>query len=120
MYYNPAKTIGGMFEADSFCLVAWLYSALMNLSGLSLFWWLDVQPGFELLADFVLIIWVGLTIWGLTWMKVWMSKPTFNSGKCFGIQEGIAKNSIFHSMLNVSDCSVRRVSAARYRALTLG
>ena len=92
MYYNPAKTVGGMFEADSFCLVAWLYSALMSLSGLSLFWWLDVQPGFELLADFVLITWVGLTIWGLTWMKVWMAKPTFNSGKCCGIQEGITKN----------------------------
>ncbi|KAG8214184.1 hypothetical protein J3R82DRAFT_10973 [Butyriboletus roseoflavus] len=79
VYYNPAKTIGGMFEADSFCMVAWLYSALMSLSGLSLFWWLDVKPGLELLADFVLIIWVGLTIWGLTWMKVWMAKPTFNS-----------------------------------------
>ncbi|KAF8550630.1 hypothetical protein OG21DRAFT_1478462 [Imleria badia] len=79
VYYNPAKTIGGMFEADSYCLVAWLYSALMSLSGLSLFWWLDLKPGFELVADFELIIWVGLTIWGLTWMKVWMSKPTFNS-----------------------------------------
>ena len=69
-----------MFEADSFCMLAWLYSALMSLSGLHLFWWLDLKPGWELLADFVLIIWVGLTIWGLTWMKVWMAKPTFNSG----------------------------------------
>ncbi|KAG9316913.1 Fusaric acid resistance protein-like-domain-containing protein [Chiua virens] len=79
VYYNPAKTIGGMFEADSYCLVAWLYSALMSLSGLALFWWLDVKPGFEILADCLLIVWMGLTIWGLTWMKVWMAKPTFNS-----------------------------------------
>ena len=88
MYYNPAKTIGGMFEADSFCLVASLYSALMSLSGLSLFLWLGARPGFELLAEYILIAWVGLTIWGLTWMKVWMAKPSFNSGKSFGTREG--------------------------------
>ena len=64
MYYNPEKTIGGMFEADLYCLVAWLYSALMSLSGLSLFWWLDVKPGLALVTDFELILWVGLTIWG--------------------------------------------------------
>ncbi|KAF8134358.1 Fusaric acid resistance protein-like-domain-containing protein [Boletus edulis] len=92
VYYNPAKTIGGMFEANSFCLVAWLYSALMSLSGLSLFWLLEGEPGLELLAVFELIIWVGLTIWGLTWMKVWMAKPTFNSGKSFGTRGESLKN----------------------------
>ncbi|KIJ60068.1 hypothetical protein HYDPIDRAFT_99557 [Hydnomerulius pinastri MD-312] len=79
VYYNPAKTIGGMIEADSFCSIAWLYSAFVCLSGMSLFWWLDVRPGFALVADFVPILWVGLSMWGLSWMKVWMSKPTFNS-----------------------------------------
>lgn len=85
VYYNPAKTIGGMFEADSYCLVAGLYSAFMSYSGLSLFWWLYVK-GLDAVADYQLIMWVGLTIWGLTWMKVWMSKPNFNSGKSFRIQ----------------------------------
>ncbi|KAF9227087.1 hypothetical protein BS17DRAFT_861039 [Gyrodon lividus] len=80
VYYNPAKTIGGMFEADSFCTIAWLYSAIVCLGSMSLFWWLDVKPGWDTLADFVPIICVGLSIWGLSWMKVWMSKPTFNSG----------------------------------------
>ncbi|KIJ18476.1 hypothetical protein PAXINDRAFT_167078 [Paxillus involutus ATCC 200175] len=84
VYYNPAKTIGGMFEADSFCLIVWLYSAIVCLSGMSLFWWLDVKPGWEMLADFVPIIWVGLSVWGLSWMKVWMSKPTFNSACSMG------------------------------------
>ncbi|KAL4073766.1 Fusaric acid resistance protein-like-domain-containing protein [Scleroderma citrinum] len=80
VYYNPAKTIGGMVEADAFCFVAWLYSAFVCLTGMSLFWWLDDQPGWDEIEDFVPILWVGLSIWGLSWMKVWMSKPTFNSG----------------------------------------
>ncbi|KAF9237441.1 Fusaric acid resistance protein-like-domain-containing protein [Melanogaster broomeanus] len=79
VYYNPAKTIGGMFEADSFCTIAWLYSAVVCLTGMSLFWWLDVKPGWVMLADFVPIVWVGLSVWGLSWMKLWFSKPTFNS-----------------------------------------
>lgn len=79
VYYNPAKSIGGMVEADTFCFIAWLYTALVCLTGMSLFWWLDVQPGWEVVADFVPILWVGFSMWGLSWMKVWMSKPTFNS-----------------------------------------
>ena len=102
-----------MFEADSYCLVAWLYSALMSLSGLSLFWWLDVKPGLALVADFELILWVGLTIWGLTWMKVWMSKPTFNSGKCFRVQSGTANHKWICSVFHVGDCVVHRVSPTR-------
>ncbi|KAI6037545.1 Fusaric acid resistance protein-like-domain-containing protein [Pisolithus marmoratus] len=79
VYYNPAKSIGGMVEADTFCFIAWLYSAFVCLTGMSLFWWLDVQPEWEIVADFVPILWVGCSMWGLSWMKVWMSKPTFNS-----------------------------------------
>lgn len=79
VYYNPAKTIGGMIEADTFCFIGWLYSAFVCLSGMSLFWWLDVQPGWDGVADCIPILWVGLSMWGLSWMKVWMEKPTFNS-----------------------------------------
>lgn len=79
VYYNPAKSIGGMVEADTFCFIAWVYSAFVCLTGMSLFWWLDVQPGWEVVADSVPILWVGFSMWGLSWMKVWMSKPTFNS-----------------------------------------
>ncbi|KAI6002886.1 Fusaric acid resistance protein-like-domain-containing protein [Pisolithus albus] len=86
VYYNPAKSIGGMVEADTFCFIAWVYSAFVCLTGMSLFWWLDVQPGWEVVADSVPILWVGFSMWGLSWMKVWMSKPTFNSGSI--VKEG--------------------------------
>ncbi|KAG6336645.1 hypothetical protein ID866_2452 [Astraeus odoratus] len=78
VYYNPAKTIGGMLEADTFCFIAWLYSAFVCLTGMSLFWWFDSQ-GWKGVEDLVPILWVGFSMWGLSWMKVWMSKPTFNS-----------------------------------------
>lgn len=105
-----------MFEADSYCLVLWLYSTIMSLSGLALFWWLDVQPGLQILADSVLAVWVGVTIWGLTWMKVWMAKPTFNSGKSFFLrtENDFAKDRCLNSLLNVVYCLVHRVSITLY------
>lgn len=80
VYYNPAKTIGGMMEADSYCSIAFLYAAFVCLGSMSMFWSLEVLPGWEWLGDALVILWVGISMWGLTWMKVWMAKPTFNSG----------------------------------------
>ncbi|KAG2365373.1 hypothetical protein BDR07DRAFT_1398873 [Suillus spraguei] len=80
VYYNPAKTMGGMMEADSYCSIAFLYAAFVCLGSMSMFWYLEVRPGWEWLGDALVILWVGVSMWGLTWMKVWMAKPTFNSG----------------------------------------
>ncbi|KAG2074050.1 hypothetical protein BDR04DRAFT_1134000 [Suillus decipiens] len=79
VYYNPAKTMGGMMEADSYCSIAFLYAAFVCLGSMSMFWYLEVRPGWEWLGDALVILWVGVSMWGLTWMKVWMAKPTFNS-----------------------------------------
>ncbi|KAG2135853.1 Fusaric acid resistance protein-like-domain-containing protein [Suillus clintonianus] len=78
VYYNPAKTMGGMIEADSYCSIAFLYAAFVCLGSMSMFWSLEVQ-GWLGLGDALVILWIGLSMWGLTWMKVWMAKPTFNS-----------------------------------------
>ncbi|KAG0696971.1 Fusaric acid resistance protein-like-domain-containing protein [Suillus ampliporus] len=79
IYYNPAKTMGGMTEADSYCSFGILYSAFICLGSMSMYWSLEVIPGWEWLADTLVILWVGIGMWGITWMKVWMAKPTFNS-----------------------------------------
>ncbi|EGO00416.1 hypothetical protein SERLA73DRAFT_52646 [Serpula lacrymans var. lacrymans S7.3] len=79
VYYNPAKTMGGMAEADMYCFMALLYSAFVCLGSMSMFWWLEVKPGWEWLADVLVILWVGLSMSGVAWMKVWMAKPTFNT-----------------------------------------
>ncbi|KAG1889875.1 Fusaric acid resistance protein-like-domain-containing protein [Suillus subluteus] len=79
IYYNPAKTIGGMMEADSYCSIAFLYAAFVCLGSMSMFWSLEVRPGWEWLGDALVILWVGVSMWGLTWIRAWMDKPTFNS-----------------------------------------
>ncbi|KAJ3749643.1 Fusaric acid resistance protein-like-domain-containing protein [Lentinula detonsa] len=79
VYFNPAKTMGGMIEADFFCIFGILYSAFICLSSMTLFWWLDVQPGWEWLADALAILWVGVGMSFLAWMKVYMANPQFNT-----------------------------------------
>ncbi|KAG1760149.1 hypothetical protein EDD22DRAFT_848748 [Suillus occidentalis] len=69
VYCNPAEAMGGILEADSYCLIAFLYVAF----------YLKVRPGWEWLGDALAILWVGVSMWGLTWMRAWMNNPTFNS-----------------------------------------
>ncbi|KAF5374581.1 hypothetical protein D9757_010158 [Collybiopsis confluens] len=79
VYFNPAKSMGGMIEADFFCLFGILYSAFICLSSMTVFWWLDVQPGWEWLADALAVVWVGVGMSFLAWMKVYMANPQFNT-----------------------------------------
>jgi hypothetical protein len=81
VYYAPAKTMGGMIEADIFCAFGLLYAAFVALASMSLYWWLELSPGFEWLGDVIAIIWVGLSMSGIAWSKVWMANPSFNTGK---------------------------------------
>ncbi|KAG7098252.1 hypothetical protein E1B28_000214 [Marasmius oreades] len=79
VYFNPAKTMGGMLEADIFCVFGLFYSAFVALTSMSMFWWLDVQPGLEWLADVIAIVWVGVSMSILAWLKLWMANPQFGT-----------------------------------------
>ena len=81
VYYNPARTMGAMFEANLYCVYGVAWSAFVGLGSMYMFWWIDVQPGWEWLADTTVVIWIGLGMTSVAWMKVWMAKPTFNTGK---------------------------------------
>lgn len=81
MYFNPAKTMGGMVEADLYCFMGLMYSAFVCLSSMTMFWWLETKPGWEWLADFLVIVWIGVSMSVVAWMKVWMASPSFNTGK---------------------------------------
>jgi len=72
VYFNPAKTVGAMLEADLFCLLGLLYAGIVCLVSMSMFWWLEVKPGWELTADVVALVWIGMSIGVMAWMKVWM------------------------------------------------
>lgn len=72
VYFNPAKTVGAMLEGDLFCLLGLLYAAVVCFVSMSMFWWLEVKPGWEWMADVVALVWIGLSIGLMAWMKVWM------------------------------------------------
>ena len=72
MYFNPAKSVGAMLEADLFCVFGLLYSAAVCLASTLIFRWLDLKPGWDGVGDFLVIAWIGVTMSGLAWMKVWM------------------------------------------------
>ncbi len=61
-----------MIEADTFCIFGLFYAAFVSLATMSLFWWLEVKPGWEWLADTFVILWVGVSMSILAWLKVWM------------------------------------------------
>ncbi|KAG5735641.1 hypothetical protein E4T56_gene6971 [Termitomyces sp. T112] len=79
VYYNPAKTKGGMIEANIFCLMGLFYAALMCISSMKTLRWLELSPGWERLGNFVAIIWIGVSMSILSWFKVWMANPSFNT-----------------------------------------
>ncbi|KAF8143351.1 hypothetical protein K438DRAFT_1876211 [Mycena galopus ATCC 62051] len=79
VYFNPAKTMGGMVEADMYCFVGLVYSAFVCLSSMTMFWWLETKPGWEWLADILVIAWIGVSMSIVAWMKVWMASPSFNT-----------------------------------------
>ncbi|KAK7001339.1 ArAE-2 domain-containing protein [Favolaschia claudopus] len=79
VYFNPAKTMGAMVEADLYCFMGLVYSAFVCLSSMSMFWWLERKPGWEWLADFLVIAWIGVGMSVVAWMKVYMASPSFNT-----------------------------------------
>jgi len=67
-------------EADVYCLVAALYSAAVCLLSMGLFWFFENQ-GYELAADTMVFLCLGLGMSFVAWMKLRMAKPSFNTGK---------------------------------------
>lgn len=61
-----------MFEADLFFCFGIFYSALVSVLSMSVYWALELTPGWEWLGDILVISWVGLGMSFLAWMKVWM------------------------------------------------
>ena len=59
-------------EADLFCLLGLLYAAVVCLASMSMFWWLEVKPGWEWMADIVALVWIAVSVGVMAWMKVWM------------------------------------------------
>ncbi|KAF5337644.1 hypothetical protein D9758_013030 [Tetrapyrgos nigripes] len=105
VYFNPAKTMGGMVEADVFCMFGLFYAAAVCLSCMSVFWWLEGMPGYEWVGDIFAVVWVGLAMSLLAWLKVWMANPQFNTAcsmMAIILFVVLIKEGGFHTLLSVS------------------
>lgn len=81
VYYNPAMTMGGMLEADRYCLLGAVYSSIVCLVSMGLFWLLEDQPGLEFWADTSVFFTVGIAMTLVAWAKLRMERPSFNAGE---------------------------------------
>ncbi|KAK7448857.1 hypothetical protein VKT23_013587 [Stygiomarasmius scandens] len=107
VYFNPAKTMGAMVEANVFCLFGLFYASFVCLSCMSVFWWLERKPGLEWVGDIFAIVWVGLAMSLLAWLKVWMANPQFNTAcsmMAIILFVVLVKEGGFHTLLQV--CSI--------------
>ncbi|GAA6057794.1 hypothetical protein JCM3770_001043 [Rhodotorula araucariae] len=76
VYFMPARTIGGMVEADLFLLVGAAYAAFLTCGSMAVAVLFD---HFDLLGcghAFILVAWLGGGYALLAWFKVTMNKPT--------------------------------------------
>jgi hypothetical protein len=82
VYYNPAKTIGGMLEADIYCVMGLGFASFISLGSMYSYWALEPHAGWEWLADSLVLIWICVGMSLVAWFKLWIAKPTFNPGRC--------------------------------------
>jgi hypothetical protein len=79
VYFNPAKTAGAMFEADLFCLIGVLFSAVISLSSSFSIRLFEDDPDYQWIGDCLGFIWVAAAMSIIAWAKVWVNKPSFNT-----------------------------------------
>jgi hypothetical protein len=88
-----------MQEADIYCMMAALFSGFVALASMDTFWFFEIQPGWEWLADLLTFIWIAVAMAIVAWVKVtsliavifssayrhspcqvWMNKASFGPG----------------------------------------
>lgn len=103
VYYNPAKSLGTMLEADAFCLLVATVSALVSLAAVGTLKAADSigTPWGRDVGDWTaLFFWFGGTLSVLAWLKVRLGKQSFASATSMGLV--ILSNVIIKGALRVS------------------
>jgi hypothetical protein len=110
VYYNPAKTIGGMLEADIYCIMGLGFAAFISLGSMYTYWSIEPHPGWEWLADALVLLWIGVGMSMVAWFKLWIAKPTFNPGETHrNITSLCSSNDAMYSREHDINNSLRRV-----------
>ncbi|KAL8290329.1 hypothetical protein RQP46_002587 [Phenoliferia psychrophenolica] len=82
VYFNPAKTIGSMLEANLFMLIGLLYAVFLCCGSMAMTVLLDTHGDHHVLAHaIVLILWLGGGFGLLAFVKVRVNKGAFHVGE---------------------------------------
>ena len=79
MYFNPAKTAGGMFEADVYCFMGVFFTLLVTCGSIVSFWVVEARPYLGWFGDSFIFFLLASAMTFLSWMKVWINKASFNT-----------------------------------------
>ncbi|CAI2170058.1 83_t:CDS:2 [Funneliformis geosporum] len=79
VFYNPAKTVGGIYEAVIFALMGGLYGSLVGIGSMACAVWFNDQ-GYNTLGHIVTVVfWCGGSMFIVAFLKAKLNKPSFNS-----------------------------------------
>ena len=90
LQFNPAKSKGEMLLATRFCAILAILAtcvSLLAMGTVELFDLFSPSQGSSWdwtseIGDWIVcVLWIGGSMGGLAWMKVWVGNPSFNSGK---------------------------------------
>ncbi|CAG8669812.1 5812_t:CDS:2, partial [Ambispora leptoticha] len=79
VFFNPAKTIGGIFEAIFFAFFAGCYGALVGVFSMASAVWFNKQEMYILGHAVSVFVWCGGSLFILAFLKATLKKPAFNS-----------------------------------------
>jgi hypothetical protein len=77
VYYNPAKSVGAMIEADLFCCFIACFTSLVSLAAVGTLKAADAAES-EVGDWLALFFWLGGAVSVLAWLKNWVGKGSFN------------------------------------------
>jgi hypothetical protein len=70
-----------MLEADIYCIMGLAFASFISLGSMYTYWSIEPHPGWEWLADALVLLWVGIGMSMVAWFKLWIAKPTFGPGE---------------------------------------
>jgi hypothetical protein len=81
VFFNPAKTIGGIYEAVLFALLGGVYGVCVAVGSMACAVWFNVHELYLLGHIVSVVFWCGGSMFVVAFLKAKLNKPSFNSGK---------------------------------------
>jgi hypothetical protein len=83
VFFNPAKTVGGMYEAVLFAILGGLYGSLIGIGSMASAVWFNDNNNYVFGHIISVVIWCGGSMFIVAYFRAKLNKPTFNSGKFY-------------------------------------